>query len=159
MGIVEVTPSTLAPSVGNGGAGLETSSAPSSATSGNSPIRVSSSQLESINFTKHSPASRTASDALDGSVDLHRHRSSRADCRTAENVHIQGVTDGDSELIWPNPLVERCEIKFSISSKKIRQISTVRSPWMTRTLKACQNLKKLRATLGKQFSRSTRKSI
>jgi hypothetical protein len=120
MGIVEVTPSTLAPFVGNGAAGLETSSVPSSATSGNSPIRVGSSRLESINITKHSAASRTDSDGLGGGVNLHRHNSSRVDCRTAENVRIVGVTDGDSELIWKNPSVKRCEIEFSILSKTIR---------------------------------------
>ena len=69
MGIVEVTPSSLAPSVGIWGAGTEASSAPS-ASIGNSPIRVDSIRFGSVDFTKHSPASSPAFSCINGSMDL-----------------------------------------------------------------------------------------
>ena len=69
MGIVEVTPSLLAPSMVIWGSGIEASSAPTTAIC-NSPIGVDPIQFGSIYFTEHLPASREAFDALDESVDL-----------------------------------------------------------------------------------------
>ena len=69
MGIVEVTPSTLAPCVGNGGVGLEISSA-QPWVSGNSPTQDNPIRFGSVDFVKHSPESSPVFGNIDKSMDL-----------------------------------------------------------------------------------------
>ena len=69
MGIVEATPSTLAPSVGNGGVGLEISLA-QPWVSGNSPTQDDAIRFGSVEFVKHSPESSPAFGNIGKSMDL-----------------------------------------------------------------------------------------
>jgi hypothetical protein len=69
MGIVEVTLSRWAPSMGNGGGGLEISSVPYP-TGSNSPIRVDAIRFGSVDFTKHSPVHSPTFGCINGIIDL-----------------------------------------------------------------------------------------